>query len=74
MPAPNKCYTNLPASVRIIVDSADASKDRFVTIDRAQQLALRGLIVPDITNNCWCTVNGQPLPLKDSEKQEVAGA
>lgn len=66
MPAPNKRSDKLPDSVRVIVDSADASKDRFVTIDRAQQLALRGLIVPDITNGCWQTVNGQPLPLKET--------
>lgn len=66
MPAPNKRSDKLPDRVRIIVDSADASKDRFVTIDRAQQLALRGLIVPDITNDCWQTVNGQSLPLKET--------
>jgi hypothetical protein len=56
--------------VQVIIDPADASKDRYLAPAHLQRYALRGLVVPDVTNSCWCSVYGRPLPPLSLDRSE----
>ena len=44
---------NLNEKIRVIVDSRDSTKDKFVSRNELQYLVVRGDVIWDITNESW---------------------
>ena len=53
--------------VRVIVDPRDGTKDQMIPRWALQHYIVGDKVVRDLTNSCWCTPDGKPLPFKGDQ-------